>query len=693
MIKNTVAVIGPTYPYKGGISHFTTVLVNKMKENQEVEFISWKRQYPKFLYPVEQKDTVSKENIKSEALFKLDFINPLTWISTALYIYKKKISETIFTWVTPIQGIVYLPIILILKLVSSTKITFLCHNVLPHEKHFFDYPLLKLNFLFGNKFIVHSTEDENNLLNIVKNKTVIRAFHPIYEDFNKGEIIDTQQVKNKLKLKKNVLLFFGYIREYKGLMYLIKAMPDILKDMPDTTLLIVGEFWSNDKNKYDKVVADLGLKNNVSFIDKYVPNEDIPLYFNTSDIVIVPYTSATQSGIIQIAYAFNKPVIATNVGGLGEVIEEGITGYIVDPRQSDQISFAVLSYFKDNKINLEHIEEKYSWKSYINKLNLREILYEITDIKSIAIHKYIDDFTSEIKDKQTKIIDWRKSFLKLNGIRHFHYSNSTYHILIPLIFQNKNNNYVTVHDIFPRNTVLKKYFVNIIYRIINFKSTKIIVHSNFSKKLLINEFPYLENNVVVIPFGYKILEYTQSKYLDLRNEYGIPTDNIVFLYVGYIKKSKGLLNTINAFNKINNVNINLIIVGKIVDDLNLNELILDERIKYMGFVDDLTLSNFFILSNALVNFRSNSVGESSSAVNQMISYGKPVLCTDIGPNKEVISNAGLYCIDTEYDIQKCLEEFISSSDLMSELSRNAKILRNKQKWSNINNQYNEIFFQ
>jgi glycosyltransferase involved in cell wall biosynthesis len=364
-----ISVIGPTYPYKGGISHFTTILVRHLRKDNQVNFISWKRQYPAFLYPVELKDTQSKNPIKEEAKFILDFYNPLSWIKAFIEIRKDKSELLVLNWVSPIQAPIYFAITFLVKLFSRTKVLYVCHNVLPHEAKFLDKPFLKLAFSQADSCIVHSRDDGEILKSLVKGKKIIQGFLPIFDMFPKPAKFNKDEFKKKFKLKKRVLLFFGYIRPYKGLKYLLQAMPKIINDFKDTSLLVVGEFWSKDKQSYLDLVKELGIYNNVAFQDKYVPNEELGKYFAVSDVVVLPYLSATQSAAVQTAYAFDKPVIATNVGGLKDVILDGKTGYFIHSKDFEDI-FDKVEKFYEKEISTQQVskyKDNWSWDKY-NKL-------------------------------------------------------------------------------------------------------------------------------------------------------------------------------------------------------------------------------------------------------------------------------------------------------------------------------------
>jgi len=363
-----IVVIGPTAPYKGGISHYNTLLCKNLSKKHQVELISWKRRYPKFIYPVDQLDKESKKKISSDARFILDCLNPFTWLKVFSIIKEKKPDLLIFHWVSPFLSPVFTTISFLTKHFTKTKTLSVCHNVLPHEKRFTDKFLAKSLFRYVDYFLVHSKKDLKDLTSIKKNANVKLGFMPMFDFFEKKNI-SKSKLRAKLGLKNKVILFFGIVREYKGLIYLIRALPKVLKST-NLDLLIVGEFWGG-KNKYLKEIKDLKLQNNVKIIAKYVPDEEVSDYFSVSDVLVLPYINATQSAILQTAFAFNKPVITTNVGGLKEVVDDGKTGFVVPPRNSSLLSESIIKFYKGNKsksfsLNVAKEKKKFSWKSLIN---------------------------------------------------------------------------------------------------------------------------------------------------------------------------------------------------------------------------------------------------------------------------------------------------------------------------------------
>ncbi len=362
-----IAIIGPTAPYKGGISHYNTLLCKNLSKRHKIELISWKRRYPKFFFPAEQLDKKSKKKISSDARFILDYLNPFSWLRAFFIVKKEKPKLLIFHWVTPFFSPVFTIISFLTKHFTKTKILLICHNVLPHERRFFDKFLTKLFFNNVDSFIVHSREDLENLKRLKKDINVKVGFLATFSFFNVKKY-DVKKIKKDLKLKEKVILFFGFVRKYKGLEYLIRAMPLILREI-NLDLLIVGEFW-DDKKYYTDLIGSLGIGKNVKIIDRYVPDEEVGKYFSIVDIVVMPYVSATQSGIIQIAYRVNKPVITTNVGGLPDVVRDGKTGFIVRPKSYIDIAKAVIRFYKKGKKKefIENIikeKDRFSWEKYV----------------------------------------------------------------------------------------------------------------------------------------------------------------------------------------------------------------------------------------------------------------------------------------------------------------------------------------
>ena len=360
-----IIIVGPVYPYKGGISHYTGLMAKNLQKEHEVEIVSFSLQYPKFLYKKNQKDFDNDAFKYENTIYILNTINPISYIKTAKYIKKQKPDLVIFQWWHPFFAPAYW---CVLKSIAKlSKIIFICHNVLPHEK----FPLQK--YLTGailkkGGCIVHSDADTQELAEIVKSPIFEKTVHPTYDVFNSVNTYTGIKAREQLSLSQSdkVILFFGFIREYKGLKHLIRAMPKIASTSSECKLLIVGDYFEGNKQVYTDLIESTGVSENIKVYDGYIPDDEVGIYFSACDLVVLPYESATQSGIVQIAYGFNKPVIATNVGGLPDVVINEKTGYLIPPCDSNAIADAIARFFevKDRQAfvtNIENEKHKFSW--------------------------------------------------------------------------------------------------------------------------------------------------------------------------------------------------------------------------------------------------------------------------------------------------------------------------------------------
>lgn len=358
-----IVLVGPVYPYKGGISHYTGLMYKALAKKNEVHMMSYKLQYPKILFKKEQRDYDNDAFKIENTDFYINTANPINWVQTALKIRELKPDMVILQWWHPYFSPCYWSIC---KLLGKIKVLFVCHNVFPHERFPMDRFLAKTVLKQGDYFIVQSKQDENDLKSIKKNPKYKRTVHPTYNAF-KLQNMSKEEGRRLLHIPEDekVLLFFGFVREYKGLKHLINALPQIVKDTEKVKLLIVGDF-AGDKDEYLKLIEKNNVSEYIEIHDGYIPDKEVEKYFTASDVVVLPYESATQSGIVQIAYGFEKPVIATSVGGLPEVVLDGKTGYIVETQNVEAIAKSVNRFFSENKAeafknNIIAEADKYSW--------------------------------------------------------------------------------------------------------------------------------------------------------------------------------------------------------------------------------------------------------------------------------------------------------------------------------------------
>jgi len=358
-------ILGPVYPYKGGISQYTGMMCHHLKDIAEVITLSYSKQYPSVLYKKEQKDFVNDSCKVDNVKYIFSTINPITWVQSAFFCNKEKSDMIIIQWWHPFFAIPYGIFCRFLN--RKSKVIYLCHNVFPHDSFPMSRFLTKFALRKGDGFILHSELDVENLKRAISNPIYKRTAIPTFDAFNKFEAEFTEaRMKLGLHFEDNVLLFFGFIREYKGLKFLIRALPFIMKQKPNTVLLIVGDFFENNKDEYLNLIKETGCEKNIHLFDGYITDQEICVYFTASDLIVLPYVSATQSAVVQTAYSFSKPVIVTDVGGLPEAVEDGVTGYVVPTRDEEKLAEGVLKYFseKDNidfKANIKNEAYKFSW--------------------------------------------------------------------------------------------------------------------------------------------------------------------------------------------------------------------------------------------------------------------------------------------------------------------------------------------
>ncbi len=360
-----IALVGLTHPFRGGISHYTTLLCRALSARHDVRFFALYRQYPGLLFPGRTQVDRSNASLEVPHQACIDSVNPYTWLATALRIVRFKPDLVLFSWWHPFFAPSFGTIAHLSRMFGGVPSCFLCHNALPHESSRVDRILLRYAFSAAKSFITHSRQDYEDVRALRPRASVQHSPHPSYEVFLTDGAPAAPQARRQLGLEgKRVLLFFGFVRAYKGLDVLLEAMQGLGPEQ-GYHLLAVGEFYE-DPAKYAPALAALRARGQLTLVDRYVPNEELPGYFAAADIVIVPYLAATQSGVIQIAYAFRKPVVATAVGGIPEVVVDGETGFLVPPGDSAALAAAVRRYFEDSRPErlvaaIDRENEKYSW--------------------------------------------------------------------------------------------------------------------------------------------------------------------------------------------------------------------------------------------------------------------------------------------------------------------------------------------
>lgn len=361
-----VAIVGPAYPLRGGIANFNETLANAfLKAGHQSEIFSFSLQYPKILFPGKTQ-YVTHNNAPNVTIHNtINAINPFTWYKTAKQILSYQPDFVIIRYWMPFMA----PALgVIARQLTKRNITVLAltDNIIPHEHRIGDKALTNYFVKPIKGFIVMSKSVGEELKQFTKQPSVYLP-HPIYDIF--GERVKKEEALKKLKLDANYdyLLFFGLVRAYKGLDLIIKALPHIKNDK--IKLIVAGEFY-DDKNQYDHLVKELGIEDKVIINNQFITDNDVKYYFSVADMVVQPYKTATQSGVTQIAYSFNSPMLVTNVGGLPEIVPHKKCGYVTSQSPSD-IAHAINHFYNNNNYtlfskNVEKEKERFSWNNMVN---------------------------------------------------------------------------------------------------------------------------------------------------------------------------------------------------------------------------------------------------------------------------------------------------------------------------------------
>ena len=380
MKKKKIFILGPAYPLRGGLATFDELLCRSLHEaGHDARIISFSLQYPNFLFPgTTQYDTTGKspEGIKIET--KINSVNPFNWITVGNYIKKEKPDFILIRYWLPFMGPALGTIARRAKKNKHTKIIAIVDNAIPHEKRIGDKMFSNYFLKSCHGYLTMSQKVLDDLKQFTNSDIKLFTEHPLYTSF--GEATGKIKAREYLQLDENgkYLLFFGFIRRYKGLDLLLEAMADERVRKMNVKLIVAGEYYE-DAKYYEEIIERLQLKNNLILKTDFIPNEEVKWYFSACDLVAQTYHEATQSGVTKIAIHFDKPSLVTNVGGLGEIIFHEKSGYVVEPN-AKEIADSIVDFYENNreenfvKATIEE-KKKYGWDVMVDSI---ETIYRRT---------------------------------------------------------------------------------------------------------------------------------------------------------------------------------------------------------------------------------------------------------------------------------------------------------------------------
>ena len=308
-----IALFGPVYPWRGGIAHYTTLLAAAIRRHgHDTLLISFRRQYPAFLFPGRSDRDPSQRPLYAEdACYWIDSLNPFTWLMTFRRLYAYRPDLLILQWWTTFWAPLYLTLGVLNRILLGAPLVYLCHNVLPHEAREGDRLVARAVLRLGSHFIVQSTAEEARLRALLPWVRASIAPLPVYT-IGTGERLPKREARRRLALPEGVpvLLFFGIVRPYKGLDLLLAALPLVRARIGDVRLIVAGEFWEPQR-RYREQMQSLGIEAIVVIDDRYIPDEETPLYFSAADLLVAPYRHVTASAVVQMAKGFGLPTVST----------------------------------------------------------------------------------------------------------------------------------------------------------------------------------------------------------------------------------------------------------------------------------------------------------------------------------------------------------------------------------------------
>ncbi len=357
--------LGPAYPYRGGLASFNDRLARQFSdEGHSIEIVTFSLQYPKLLFPGKTQYTGSPPPQGISIIRAVNSVNPFNWITVGRNLKRERPDLLLIRYWLPFMAPCLGTIARITRSNRHTKVISVFDNVIPHEKRPGDKILTKYFTSGIDGAVVMSQCVFSDLLSFRSDIPVLLSPHPLFDNY--GEMVKREEALKVLHLSPeyHYLLFFGFIRAYKGLDLLLEAFSDNRLRNRKLKLVIAGEFYEDDTS-YRQQIKDHDLGDDVIFFDHFINDNEVPLFFSIADIVVQPYKSATQSGVTQIAFHYEKPMLVTDVGGLKEIVPDGKCGYVVKP-DPQHIADAIADFF-DNKRYEQFTEgvrnekEKFSW--------------------------------------------------------------------------------------------------------------------------------------------------------------------------------------------------------------------------------------------------------------------------------------------------------------------------------------------
>lgn len=370
--KKYIVIIGPAHPLRGGLATYNQILASKLQEQgHRVEILSFSLQYPSLLFPGKTQYSIDRAPESLTIKVALNSINPFNWIKLGLQLRKAKPDLIIFRYWIPFMAPCLGSIARIVKANKHSRLVAIADNINPHESMPLQRPITRYFLKSCHGFVCMSRAVLQELKDHKLNMPAFFNPHPMYESF--GAAVSKEEACDYLKLDKhtNYLLFFGFIRQYKGLDLLLRAFANEKLAKMNVKLIIAGEYYE-DAEPYKKLIQELKLEGRLVQHNHFIPDSEVKYYFSLADMVVQTYKHATQSGVTQVAYHYDRPMLVTNVGGLAELVPDGVVGYVREAEVSE-IASALIDFYEHNKFNMfsegaKKEKLKFRWEEMIQSI-------------------------------------------------------------------------------------------------------------------------------------------------------------------------------------------------------------------------------------------------------------------------------------------------------------------------------------
>jgi glycosyltransferase involved in cell wall biosynthesis len=368
-----VGILGPFPPYRGGIATFDFHLWRHLARRAEAVALNYRHLYPAAIFPGRTQLDESGRPFPVTAEAAFDPFRPWRWPADWRRLAAHRLDALVISWWTPLFAPSMTAFLSRWRRRAGIPVAFICHNVRPHESFPLAIRLQREVFALGDVLAAHWQGDADQLSGWFPHRTVLKLFHPLYEDFPPAPDSDRQAARRRLDLPPagvKILLFFGLVRPYKGLDTLLQGLVQLLQGGGNYHLVVAGEFYQS-RERYSPLLGELQARGHLTLHDRFIPNEQVADYFSAADAVVLPYRHATQSGVVPLAYAFGRGVVASRVGGLEESVHAGVSGILVEPSDPTALAAGVgdfMSHQESIERQIPDFARRFGWDPYLDAL-------------------------------------------------------------------------------------------------------------------------------------------------------------------------------------------------------------------------------------------------------------------------------------------------------------------------------------